>query len=120
VVKKLETHDYVSNTISRTFPDGFDCQGITRRAWEWYGERVAEEEHLFQKLETCLLNDFIKHGFSINHVISSEKVIINPYHPDNKLSIDTEEDLARVKKYITDLRAKSEQGLGTTKPSDQQ
>ena len=47
----LTSYHYVTNTMQRTFPDGFDCQGISRRAWNWYRDEVLNEEHLFSKIQ---------------------------------------------------------------------
>lgn len=120
-IEALQKHDYVTNTIRRTMPDGFDIQGISRRLWDSYRSRI-NEEHLFYELETKFLGDFFDQypdlypdqNYSLHHLMAeNERLIPNPWHPDNKLSIDTEVDLERVRKYIENLRRAGEQRLGT-------
>jgi spore coat polysaccharide biosynthesis protein SpsF len=95
----LMTHDYVSNTMQRTFIDGHDCQGISSRAFAWYKGLLATEEHLFSHLEQNRLvqDQATAAGLSLHQIIDGRPNILNPYAKDNKLSIDTSEDLERVR-----------------------
>lgn len=98
VITNLKTFDYVSNVNPRTFVDGYDCQGISRKGMEWiYNHQQQNREHLFFDLEYN--HDFEKQfetsGFTINRLLNPDKLLINPHRPEHKLSIDTQEDLER-------------------------
>lgn len=102
-VQNLMKFDYVSNTNPRTFPDGFDVQAASRKAMEWVDKNQTNREHPFWDLDFNLatIESFEKEGMTINRTLNGEQVILNPFHPLNKLSIDTEEDLARCRKAIS-------------------
>lgn len=98
VIVQLQKFDYVSNVNPRTFPDGFDCQGISSRAMQWIFEnQYANREHPFYDLEYSYEFErrFETSGFTVNRILNHQPTILNPYHPENKLSIDTQEDYQR-------------------------
>lgn len=105
-IELLETHDYVSNTQG-CFLDGQDIQACRFSMLRKYRMMIkGAEEHLFQKLETQFMKnpDF---KCKIALLINREKTIPNPKHPENKLSVDTIEDLERVRK-LYELAAKKQ------------
>lgn len=98
VCKLLLEADYVTNTSPRTYPDGWDCQGISMRGLEYYSGFVYSEEHLFFQLENnSEIQKYFMNAFKIKSLISESETILNPYHPANKISIDTKEDLERLR-----------------------
>lgn len=101
VITNLLTCDYVSNVNPRTFPDGYDCQGISMRALEWIAINQNENrEHPFFDLEYNYKfeREFEAQGFKVNRILNPDPFLLNPYRPEHKLSIDTEEDLQRCQK----------------------
>lgn len=95
----LTEMDYVSNCSPRTFADGHDVQGMSARALGWYRMKVKKEEHLFFQLENnCEVYKSFEKKFKAKSILNRSQTILNPYHPANKLSIDTQEDLDRVRK----------------------
>lgn len=96
----MDGFDYVTNVSPRTWPDGWDCQGITVPALKWYKKKQGSEEHMFYELEnnSQLQREFMDEGFTMKSLINPERVMANPYHPENKMSVDTEDDLERVRK----------------------
>jgi spore coat polysaccharide biosynthesis protein SpsF (cytidylyltransferase family) len=68
VVKGLMEVDYVTNVNPRTYPDGYDCQGISYKGLEWINEHQKESrEHLFLPLDTNpnFLKRFMDEGFTV-------------------------------------------------------
>lgn len=102
VVVQLMTADYVSNINPRTFVDGNDVQGISNKAMAWLQEHSTSREHLFYDLDfdVVFAKKFEDQGFTINRIINNAPVILNPYHPNNKFSIDTKEDYNRCLKAL--------------------
>ena len=99
VVKGLMECDYVTNVNPRTYPDGYDCQGISAKGLEWVNEnQKGNREHPFLELDTdpVMLTKFQAAGFTVCRIINPQKIIMNPHHPENKLSVDTKEDLERL------------------------
>ncbi len=101
-IQNLMKFDYVSNTNPRTFPDGFDVQGASKKAMEWVDKTQTNREHPFWDLDFNLetIAAFEKEGMTINRTLNGEQVILNPFHPNNKLSVDTQADYDRVLKAI--------------------
>lgn len=98
VVRGLTQFDYISNTKNRTYPDGQDCQGISTKAMQYIHEHQKENrEHPFYDLDFDyhFAKSFVDAGFSMTNLVSHERIILNPYLPMNKFSIDTEEDYQR-------------------------
>ena len=108
-IKSLLECDYVSNTISRTVVDGFDVQGISKNAWAYYEKEAKDREHVFRDIEQDYIfrDNFMKAGFTIQSMFANEPMIPNPFHPKNKLSVDTMEDFERVKGIYEQIQRKS-------------
>lgn len=89
--------DYVSNVHEslRTSPDGMDCEVISKRLLAWIDENAreaSEREHVTTVLRK---NDYRGlEGFRVGHVV--DRVDMS----DVKLSVDTLEDLERIRKKI--------------------
>ena len=97
----ITKYSYVTNTIYRTYPDGYDIQAITDKGLNWiYEHQHNEFEHPFYELDRCyhMQRNFINNQFSIYHLISPITHILNPYLSFHKFSVDTEEDLVRCQK----------------------
>lgn len=99
-ITALMTYDYVSNTIIRTCVDGLDVQGMSAKAFAWYTAQLNSEEHLFRTLDgnISFQQQFQNAGFSMHQIVDGSQNIANPYHQANKLSIDTPDDLERLRK----------------------
>lgn len=84
--------DYVSNVDEnlRTMVDGFDVEVMSVRALEWLNTAATgqEREHVTLRLRS----GDIPRYFRVAHVIG------HLYQPNIKLSVDTQEDLERVRK----------------------
>jgi spore coat polysaccharide biosynthesis protein SpsF len=109
VIHELQGHDYVTNVSPRTFLDGEDCQGIKSEAMDWIDEYQTEErQHPFKLLdESCeFLKAFTCAGYTVRKILSPHKLILNPFLLDNKISVDTAEDLERVRKVYEANRSK--------------
>lgn len=108
--RALSEADYVTNTSPRTYPDGFDVQGMGREGMKWYEGLIGVEEHLFFRLEhNCdVYKAFEEDGFTVKSLINKSSTILNPYLPETKMSVDTEEDLDLLRKmYAANLAKKS-------------
>lgn len=108
VVSKLFEYDYVSNTMQRTCLDGHDVQGISRKAWEYYAPLAEEREHVFLDIEQDyrFRKRMQDDGFSVYSLIDNQKSIVNPYLQATKLSLDTEDDLKRIREVYAQLHRK--------------
>lgn len=97
----LLDYDYVTNTMHRTAIDGHDVQGITRKAFEWYATTILTDidlEHPFMEIEqNYKFRAAFCEKFKILNIGVQDRQILNPYLPENKLSIDTPQDLERVR-----------------------
>lgn len=96
----LTYFDYVTNTCPRTFVDGLDVQGMRKEAFMWYALNFPGEEHLFFELE----NNYktrreFEESFQIFNILNEDSMITNPYFGGAKSSIDTLEDLERVRSW---------------------
>lgn len=91
--------DYVTNVTGQTYPSGMDVQCISKKGMQWYYQNIDYEEHLFYTLEHNpeILNKFLKAGNTTKEIHNPYKWILNRRHPENHLSIDTKEDLERVR-----------------------
>lgn len=103
--------DYVSNVDPRfrTAPDGYDCEVISRKLFE-YVNRVAREPHDREHVTSFIRSNFISWAV-IKHVHNNIDL------SDLKISVDTPEDLARVREHYDKvinkkLLAKREYGYG--------
>src|SRR3990167_7453281 len=90
--------DYVSNIDERirTEIDGFDCEVISKRALEWL-DTNAKTEYDRQHVTPLIRKDSPK-GFRIGHVIGQLDL------SDIKLSVDTPEDLERVRRHYEKIK----------------
>jgi spore coat polysaccharide biosynthesis protein SpsF (cytidylyltransferase family) len=93
----MNGYDYVSNVDERfrTTPDGWDCEVISRRAFDYLAESTltdSDKEHVttFLRGETP---KWLKRGTVVNHLDLSEI----------KNSVDSKEDLDRVIRMVTRL-----------------
>lgn len=86
----LNQYDYCSNVDERfrTHADGYDCEAISAKALEWLNQNAKGEdrEHV-----TTLIRRFPPRDMKYGHIIG----YINQSH--QKLSVDTPEDLQRVR-----------------------
>lgn len=97
-IKELETADYVSACLFRSFPEGIgDIQGCKREAFEWIAKYAEDQEHVFGIFEdnAVVRNEFMANGFKIQPIVNSKNEIFI------KTSIDTKEDLERARKWIS-------------------
>jgi spore coat polysaccharide biosynthesis protein SpsF (cytidylyltransferase family) len=88
------SHDYLSNIDERirTALDGMDCEVMSRRALEWLDTHASgdyDRQHV-----TPLIRKQPPHWASIGHVIGHFDF------SNIKLSVDTQEDLERVKHHF--------------------
>lgn len=108
-LKALEQYDYASNTIVRTFPEGWDIQGCSQKAFRWLSDNQKKErEHPFFWLDENreVRKDFEEHGFSWTSIVFSNAPVLL------KLSIDSPEDLIRLRKIWN-----KSQKAGSTEPN---
>ena len=98
VSQALQTKaDYISNTIIRTFVEGWDVQIVTKHALRWFDcEQKHKREHPFVEFdENAKMRDkFVTSGYSIQHFLNAANPALI------KTSIDTKEDYERLKEYI--------------------
>lgn len=97
----LNKYDYLSNVEpeARTAIDGFDCEVISSKALEWLNETATEKydrEHVTPLIRT-----------SPPSWASRAQVISNLNFSDVKLSVDTQEDLDRVRTQYEKVREKA-------------
>lgn len=93
----MNGHDYVSNVDERlrTSFDGLDCEVVSRRALEWLDENARskeEREHVTVRLRTNP-----PEWLSVGHVIGYLNLA------DMMLSVNTKEDLARVREQFDSI-----------------
>lgn len=86
------SYDYCSNVdpIARTAIDGHDVEVMSKRALDWLNDtatELADREHV----TTLLRSDKVPDDFRVGHIIGN----LDQSHI--KLSVDTPEDLERVK-----------------------
>ena len=89
-IKSLLSCDYVSNTMIRSMPEGYDIQGGSLKAWKWLdsGQR-SEREHPWKEFDENKIcrDDFERKGMKITHIVDNKNPIFQ------KTSIDTQEEL---------------------------
>jgi spore coat polysaccharide biosynthesis protein SpsF (cytidylyltransferase family) len=93
----LNRVDYISNTIQRSFVEGLDLQACSRRALEWVDKHQTERrEHPFIDLDR---NEITRVAFEKSGLKWSE--LLNPQLSFlfKGTSIDTREDLERIRKW---------------------
>lgn len=87
----INNYDYCSNVQenARTSADGFDVEVMSSRALEWANVNAtskSDREHVTLILRSSKIPDDFKIGHMIGYIINKEK-----------LSVDTKEDLERVR-----------------------
>lgn len=92
-------YDYVSNIDEnlRTCVDGHDVEIMSRKALEWANE-VATFESDREHVTPILRTKQIPTSFKVGHVIG------HLYQPDVKLSVDTPEDLEKVRREYANVK----------------
>lgn len=83
--------DYLSNTQFRTFPEGWDLQGISHNGLHWVSDaQKTQREHPFFDLDQCYHTRelFEAAGFKIKKYMNE-----NLSYLAKSFSIDTEQDL---------------------------
>jgi spore coat polysaccharide biosynthesis protein SpsF len=91
-VATINELDYVSNVeeTCRTVADGLDCEILSRRALDWLNEKAItpeDREHVTLALRRRKPNSF-RYGFVSSKLDTSSQ----------KLSLDTKEDLVKIRK----------------------
>jgi len=92
-------YDYVSNIDEnlRTCVDGHDVEVLSKRALDWANTAAnleSEREHVTLILRSNKIPSIFKVGHIIGHL----------FQPNIKLSVDTPEDLERVKREYADIK----------------
>ena len=90
VVMQLAQVDYCSNTIYRSWAEGLDVQGASKKAWDWLdNNQQVEREHPWKLFdENQIIRDqFVKDGLDFFTLCDFSNIIFQ------KTSIDTKEDL---------------------------
>lgn len=96
VAELLNKFDYVSNTIQRSFMEGYDLQGCTRLALEWFDFNQKEKrEHPFYFFDRneMIREDFEKKGFKWTNLVAPNAVWAV------KTSIDSVDDLNNAREF---------------------
>jgi spore coat polysaccharide biosynthesis protein SpsF len=117
-MKVLDDMDYVSNTMFRTYPDGYDLQGCKREFLLWVDENQKEgREH-----------PFWDYDFNLKIRGSANWKSANLLNPQNiallKISLDTEKDLEVIKRVYEEMHKRVggevKTGLSTVAYGNQQ
>ena len=89
--------DYASNTIDRTYPEGFDIQGCSKEAFEWIAKIERRKEHPFADFDAnaIIRERFIEDGFSYGQIINNKCMSMK------HLSVDTLSHLKTLQKFKT-------------------
>lgn len=81
--------DYCSNIIIRTFPEGYDCEVISKRLFQWMLDQDLtddEKEHCTLKIFNSIKESKLPNEFKVH-------TVMNEYDMSNlKTSIDTQEE----------------------------
>jgi spore coat polysaccharide biosynthesis protein SpsF (cytidylyltransferase family) len=101
----MNEYDYVSNVDPRfrTSPDGWDCEVISSRMLDWLGQNAQtpeEKEHVTLKARTDP-PPWIRHGVTIGFYDLA----------DIKISVDTTDDLEKVRNEWAKVRTKVDTAL---------
>jgi len=103
-VEELCKVDYVSNTIIRSYPEGYDLQGASLKAWEWLKDHQTEEvEHPWKEFdanEMIRSLEFESVGLKYSHLLNPKNEIFV------KTSVDIKEDLDKVRKFYESTRSR--------------
>lgn len=97
-IRGLTEASYVTNTITRTYPDGYDVQAFSINALRYIDDTQKEHrEHPFYTLDH---NEIVRDGFEdAGYNIMELQNVDNPIFI--KVSVDTQEDLERVRRAST-------------------
>lgn len=101
-IKSLMNCDYISNTITRTYPEGYDIQGCSARALQWFDQNQKEDrEHPFKEFDfnESVRKKFVQDGFTYQQLLNTNNVIFQ------KLSVDTRDDLNRLRQLYARVQA---------------
>jgi spore coat polysaccharide biosynthesis protein SpsF len=101
-VAAFNQYDYVSNVEEscRTIADGFDCEVISKNGLAWldqFSDSAEDREHVTTLIRR-LRPDHLKQAFVAFKLDSSHM----------KMSVDTKEDIERIRAYYHDLQHKNE------------
>ena len=94
--KELKNVDYASNTVIRSFVEGWDIQGCSKMALDWFDEHQKHQrEHPFQPFDENIdvRALFISQGFTWVPILNTANVIFH------KTSVDTQDELEQARKY---------------------
>lgn len=94
---QLSEFDYVSNTVVRTYYEGYDIQGCSRKAWdEFFSQLRFDREHPFKPFD---MNEWERDRFEAAGFKWSQ--LINSNNPNQvHLSVDVPEDIQRLERFL--------------------
>lgn len=95
-IKELTEHDYASNCIFRSYPEGWDIQGCSIRLLKKvYESQEDNREHLFYDIDSNekVRKQLIDEGFSIAPIVNSKNLIFK------HLSVDSPEHLEHLEQF---------------------
>ena len=103
--------DYCSNTIIRTFPDGYDVEMISFRALQYLNETATSTDR--EHVTLWLLNPDNMRLFAGKYRVG--QWVNNIDQSDIKISVDTQEELDVVRKEYTKIKEKKDvaKNIGT-------
>lgn len=102
----MNKSDYCSNVDenTRTAIDGFDVEVMSRRALNWANENSKKGEPHREHVTSILRTELLPRDFRVDHIIGYLD------QSNLKLSVDTPDDLERVRAYYDQLQRKIEIG----------
>lgn len=117
IAKALLIHDYASNVIVRSLPEGQDCQGARTKAFDWIDHKTKHNrEHPFYEFDNNL--DFRRRFVSAGFSWANCGDLSNRIFEQN--SIDTREDYEKSLRTYREMQRTNDKGAGARVPSDQQ
>lgn len=112
---RITRADYTSNTLIRTFPEGWDTEVISRRLLNFLDERAIEpkdREHV-----TTLITKLFKSGGFPFKSMDGKNNITHVLHEidlsDLHTSIDTTADFERATKMVKNMETKRHEAIAT-------
>jgi len=93
MITELLSADYCSNTMFRSYPEGWDIQGCSMEALEWANlHQDVEREHPFKLIDEnqMVRDEMVEAGLKVNQIINKHNLIFK------HLSVDTEQDLIKL------------------------
>jgi spore coat polysaccharide biosynthesis protein SpsF (cytidylyltransferase family) len=105
ILARMNSYDYVSNVDEqyRTSEDGSDCEVMSRKMLDWLASNAStayDREHV-TTLARREPPEWAKIGVVVHHYD----------HSDQKLSVDTREDLERVRDYFEKANGKYQKAV---------